>query len=98
MSKGFYFKIKRLGLGPRETWVLGRVQITPQDEAAWQRRHAAPRTTEDRLRQKEQAEWRSNRARRAVAVALRNPEFRGSRRYKPAAKTRRTTTTRSAPP
>ena len=75
MSKAFYFKMRRLGLGPRETRVLGRISITAADEAAWQKRHAAPRTTEDRLRRAEQAERRRRRALGAVTVALRNPNF-----------------------
>jgi hypothetical protein len=76
MSRGFYYKMKRLGIGPRETWVLGRVQITAEDEAAWVEQHAAPKTTEERLRREAEAEARRARAFRAVEASMRAPSHR----------------------
>lgn len=37
LSEGFYRKLRRLKLGPRETRVLDRVFITEENETAWLR-------------------------------------------------------------
>jgi hypothetical protein len=34
-SEGFFRKLRRLGIGPRETRILDRVVITDDDEAVW---------------------------------------------------------------
>jgi hypothetical protein len=40
-SEGFYRKLRKLGLGPRETRVLDRVFITPEAETEWLREREA---------------------------------------------------------
>jgi hypothetical protein len=37
MSEGFYQKIRKLGLGPRETRILDRIIITEEAESDWLR-------------------------------------------------------------
>jgi hypothetical protein len=39
ISQAFYFKLKRLGLGPREMNVLTRVLISKESAADWRREH-----------------------------------------------------------
>ena len=41
ISPGLYDKLKKLGLGPRETELLGRRIITEEAEADWLRARAA---------------------------------------------------------
>ena len=44
ISEAFYFKIRRLGLGPRESRTLGKVTISGEAAADWRR--ARESTTE----------------------------------------------------
>jgi hypothetical protein len=37
LSEGFYRKLRKLKLGPRETRILDRVVITEENETAWLR-------------------------------------------------------------
>jgi hypothetical protein len=37
LSEGFYRKLRKLKLGPRETRVLDRVFVTEENETAWLR-------------------------------------------------------------
>ena len=41
LSEGFYRKLRKLKLGPRETRVLDRVFITEEAETEWLREHEA---------------------------------------------------------
>jgi hypothetical protein len=45
-SEGFYRKMRELGLGPRETRVLGRVTISEESDAEWV----------EKMRQRQEAE------------------------------------------
>ena len=44
ISEGLYDKLKALGLGPHETYLLDRIIITDDDEAVWLRERAAAST------------------------------------------------------
>jgi hypothetical protein len=41
LSEGFYRKMRKLGLGPRETRILDRVIITVEAETEWRRAREA---------------------------------------------------------
>jgi hypothetical protein len=41
ISESFYYKLKRLGKGPREMEVEGSVRITPEAKADWRREREA---------------------------------------------------------
>ena len=48
-SEGFYRKLRKLGLGPRETRILDRVIITEEDETTWLREREAASAAEAAL-------------------------------------------------
>jgi hypothetical protein len=74
MSRALYYKMRKEGTGPRETAITnGKVVISAADEAAWAARMAAPRTTEERLKAKADAEWRRMRSVRAAARSMQHP-------------------------
>jgi len=105
LSRASYFKMKQLGIGPRESVVLGRIQITPQAEADWQAARTVPRDTEERLRWEERAERRRQRAIKAVAASMRSPKHpmnrkaaRGAAMTRPRRAARSNHRQRSAPP
>jgi hypothetical protein len=51
ISEGLYQKLKKSGLGPRETHVLDRIIITTEDEDDWVReRQAASAAEAERVR------------------------------------------------
>jgi len=79
MSRAFYYKLKRRGDGPRETYLSpGRVIITAKDEAAWLEARANPCGTEARLLAKA-AEMRRARAQKAGRAAVASPLHRSKR-------------------
>jgi hypothetical protein len=42
ISQSFYFKIRQLGLGPRECRALNKITITDESAAEWRRANTAP--------------------------------------------------------
>jgi hypothetical protein len=46
ISEGFYYKLKRLGLGPIETKLLSKVIITKENAEAWRRQQGADAAAE----------------------------------------------------
>jgi hypothetical protein len=72
MSKTKYYKLKKEGRGPRETFLGTQSIITPQNELAWQEARANPKGTEARLLAAE-AKRRSARARSAAVAAMKSP-------------------------
>jgi hypothetical protein len=44
ISESLYFKLKRLGKGPREMLIEGCVRISPEAESAWRREREAEAT------------------------------------------------------
>jgi hypothetical protein len=70
MSRSDYYRRKKEGRGPRETWYGARtVIITPKDEAEWDRQRARPDATEQRLLAKLQKK-RTEKARKAAAASV----------------------------
>lgn len=49
ISESFFYKLRGLGLGPRETRVLGKVTITLEDAGAWRREQAANNDVADEI-------------------------------------------------
>jgi hypothetical protein len=73
MSKSTYYRDKKEGRGPKETWLGPRtVIITKKDEAAYDRARAKPSNAEQRLLAKMQAK-RTATARKAAAASLVGP-------------------------
>ena len=72
MSRKFYNDLKKRGLAPRETHVNGRISITPEAEAEWDRARSNPTTTEARLNSKLR-KFRHERAVRAGRAAAASP-------------------------
>jgi hypothetical protein len=73
MSRGFYYKMKRRGDGPRETYLSpDRIIITPADEARWLEARSNPQGTEARLIARAEAA-RKIRACKAGRAAIASP-------------------------
>jgi hypothetical protein len=80
MSRGFYYKMKKRGDGPRETYLSpDRIIITAADEAAWLEARANPRGTEARLIAKAM-ESRKARTRKAGKASVASPYHYTKRR------------------
>jgi hypothetical protein len=69
-TTGYYYKLRRLGLGPRERRLPGGiVQIMPEDRLAWRERMANPAPATADLIEREKQE-RRERTRKAAFVAV----------------------------
>jgi hypothetical protein len=80
MSRTFYYKLKMVGLGPRETFLSpGKTIISAADEAAWQEARANPSSTEAKLIAKAE-EMRRHRGRKAGAAAAASPRHVSKKR------------------
>jgi hypothetical protein len=42
ISRGQFYALRKKGMGPAETKLIGRIVITRESAAAWRRRHTTP--------------------------------------------------------
>jgi hypothetical protein len=81
MGRSFYNKLKKRGLGPRETVIGGKTLISAADEAAWDEARANPVGDEAKLVDAVK-KWRHRRALKAGAAAVASSRHVSKRRKK----------------